>query len=113
MDEASINGIDLAKRSFQVHGAKADGSVAERVKLLDCLAAQPKCRWRCRHAPAPNTGAGEILALGHEVSLAPHPREPRDSHAYHTEGISLYLRAMESDVFDRQGREPTVRARST
>ncbi len=28
MEEVSIIGIDLAKRSFQVHGAKADGSVA-------------------------------------------------------------------------------------
>ena len=29
MEEVSIIGIDLAKRSFQVHGAKADGSVAD------------------------------------------------------------------------------------
>ena len=28
MEEVSIIGIDLAKRSFQLHGAKADGSVA-------------------------------------------------------------------------------------
>ena len=27
MDEVSIIGIDLAKRSFQLHGARADGSV--------------------------------------------------------------------------------------
>ncbi len=33
MDEASIIGIDLAKNSFQVHGARADGSVAYRKKL--------------------------------------------------------------------------------
>ena len=33
MGEVSIIGIDLAKRSFQVHGAKADGSVAHRRKL--------------------------------------------------------------------------------
>ena len=30
MEEFSIIGIDLAKRSFQVHGARADGSVAFR-----------------------------------------------------------------------------------
>ena len=30
---SSIIGIDLAKRSFQVHGARADGSVAFRRKL--------------------------------------------------------------------------------
>ena len=30
MEEVSIIGIDLAKRSFQVHAARADGSVAYR-----------------------------------------------------------------------------------
>ena len=48
MEEVSIIGIDLAKRSFQVHGAKADGSVAyrrelSRAKLLSFLASQPGC----------------------------------------------------------------------
>ena len=33
MKEASIIGLDLAKRSFQAHGALADGSVAFRKKL--------------------------------------------------------------------------------
>lgn len=33
MDQVSISGIDLAKRSFQVHGARADGTVAFRKKL--------------------------------------------------------------------------------
>ena len=33
MEQVSIIGIDLAKRSFQVHGARADGSVAFRRKL--------------------------------------------------------------------------------
>jgi hypothetical protein len=33
MEEVSIIGIDLAKRSFQMHGARADGSVAFRRKL--------------------------------------------------------------------------------
>ena len=46
MEEVSIIGIDLAKRSFQAHGAKADGSVAyrrklSRGKLLGFLASQP------------------------------------------------------------------------
>ena len=41
-------GIDLAKNSFQVHGARADGSVVfrkklSRAKLLDFVAAQPRC----------------------------------------------------------------------
>ena len=33
MKEVSIIGIDLAKRSFQVHGARAEGSVAYRKRL--------------------------------------------------------------------------------
>ena len=33
MDEVSIIGIDLAKRSFQLHGARADGSVVFRKTL--------------------------------------------------------------------------------
>ena len=48
MKEASIIGLDLAKRSFQAHGALADGSVAFRKKLtrenvLGFLADQPRC----------------------------------------------------------------------
>ena len=48
MEEVSIIGIDLAKRSFQVHGAKADASIAYRKKLsrgkvLSFLASQPGC----------------------------------------------------------------------
>ena len=48
MEEVTIIGIDLAKRSFQVHGARADGSVAFRRKLsrgrlLRFLASQPGC----------------------------------------------------------------------
>ena len=48
MKQVTMIGIDLAKRSFQVHGAQADGSVAFRVKLsrerpLNFLASQPRC----------------------------------------------------------------------
>ena len=48
MRHASIIGIDLAKRSFQLHGAQAYGSVAFRRKLsreqvLDFLFSQPRC----------------------------------------------------------------------
>ena len=48
MEQATIIGIDLAKRSFQVHGARADGSIAFRKKLsrdkvLGFMASQPGC----------------------------------------------------------------------
>ena len=43
MEQVTIVGIDLAKRSFQLHGAGADGSVVfrrklSRERLLDFLA---------------------------------------------------------------------------
>ena len=44
MDEVSIIGIDLAKRSFQLHGARADGSVfTEPGQVSRLPRAQP--RW--------------------------------------------------------------------
>ena len=48
MEAATIIGLDLAKRSFQTHGALADGRVAFRKKLtrektLGFLAEQPRC----------------------------------------------------------------------
>ena len=33
MEQVSMIGIDLAKNSFQLHGARSDGSVAFRKKL--------------------------------------------------------------------------------
>ena len=46
MEKVIIIGIDLAERSFQLHGAREDESVAfrrklSRRKLLDFLASQP------------------------------------------------------------------------
>lgn len=76
MSVVSIIGIDLAKRTFQLHGAGADGAVIFRRKLsrdrlLPFLAEQPRiivAMEAC--ASAPYWGR-EILALGHEVRLLP------------------------------------------
>ena len=48
MEHVTIIGIDLRKRSFQLHGATTDGSVAfckkmSRGKLLEFMASQPRC----------------------------------------------------------------------
>ena len=48
MEKVSIIGLDLAKRSLQAHGARADGGVAFRKKLsrdkvLAFLAEHPRC----------------------------------------------------------------------
>ncbi len=41
MSEATIIGVDLAKRVFQLHGAAADGSVVFRKKLKTFLTRPP------------------------------------------------------------------------
>ena len=74
MDEVSIIGIDLAKRSFQLHGARADGSVAfrrklSRGKLLAFLAAQPRCVVAMEACASAHYWGREIMKLGHEVRL--------------------------------------------
>ena len=48
MDNVSIIGLDISKRSFQVHGATADGAPVlrrklTRAKVLEFLASQPAC----------------------------------------------------------------------
>ena len=72
MEEVSIIGIDLAKRSFQVHGARPDGSVAyrrklSRGKLLSFIASQPGCTLAMEACASAHYWGREIAALGHEV----------------------------------------------
>ena len=76
MEHATIIGIDLAKSSFQVHGAGPAGSVAfrkklSRAKVLDFVASQPRCvvaMEACASARHWGLAFGE---LGHEVKLVP------------------------------------------
>ena len=74
MDEVSIIGIDLAKRSFQLHGARADGSVAfrktlSRGKLFGFVASQPRCVVAMEACASAHHWGREIAKLGHEVRL--------------------------------------------
>ena len=76
MEEANVIGIDLAKNTFQVHGAKADGSVAyrkklSRARLLGFLAARPRCVVAMEACASAHYWGREITALGHEVKLVP------------------------------------------
>ena len=76
MDEVSIIGIDLAKRSFQLHGAGADGSVVfrktvTREKLLDVVASQPSCVVAMEACASAHHWGRELMRLGHEVRLVP------------------------------------------
>ena len=76
MEEVIIIVIDLAKNSFQVHGARGDGSVAyrkklSRGKLLSFLASQPRCVVAMEACAGAHYWAREIMMLGHETRLVP------------------------------------------
>ena len=76
MEQATIIGIDLAKRSFQLHGARADGSVAFRKKLsrdrlLEFVASHPPCIVAMEACASSHHWGREIGKLGHEVKLVP------------------------------------------
>ena len=65
MEQVEIMGIDLAKRSFQLHGARADGSVAFRRKVSrrSCCTFSPHYRaalWRWRPVRALTIGAERL-----------------------------------------------------
>ena len=76
MEHATIIGIDLAKRSFQLHGTRADGAVAFRRKLsrdtmLRFVAAQPRCVVAMEACASAHHWGREIGTLGHTVKLVP------------------------------------------
>jgi transposase len=76
MDKATIIGLDLAKRVFQAHGARADGGVAFREKLsrarvLPFLAEQPRCVVAMEACATAHEWGRAIVELGHEVRLIP------------------------------------------
>ena len=76
MEQVTIVGIDLAKRSFQLHGAGADGSVVfrrklSRERLLDFLASQPRCVVAMEACAGAHQWGREIGEFGHEVRLLP------------------------------------------
>src|SRR6516165_5080800 len=76
MKKASIIGLDLAKRSFQAHGALADGRVAFRKKLtrekvLGFLAGQPGCIVAMEACGSAHHWGRAIRDVGHEVHLIP------------------------------------------
>ena len=76
MDQVSMIGIDLAKNSFQLHGARADGSVAFRKKLsrgkvLEFLASQPPSVVAMEACASAHYWGRETEKLGHEVKLVP------------------------------------------
>ena len=76
MERVSVIGIDLAKNSFQAHGARADGSVAvrrklRRAKILDFMASQPRCTVVMEACASAHYWGREVGGLGHSVQLIP------------------------------------------
>ena len=83
MKQVQIIGIDLAKQSFQLHGARPDGSVAFRKKLtrgkvLCFLASKPHCLVAMEAYASAHYWGREIGELGHQVKIMP----PRYVKAY-------------------------------
>jgi len=76
MHQATIIGIDLAKRTFQAHGATSDGTVAfrrtlPRSQLLAFLAQQPRCVVAMEACATAHGWGRAARELGHEVRLVP------------------------------------------
>ncbi len=72
MSEVILIGIDLAKRVFQLHGARSDGSVAYRKKLsrgqlLAFVAQQPKCLIAMKACATAHGWGREFEKLGRKV----------------------------------------------
>ncbi len=76
MEKASIIGLDLAKRVFQLHGACAVGNVTFRKKLsrekvLAFLTQQPRCIVAMEACGSAHHWGRAIQDVGHEVRLIP------------------------------------------
>ena len=74
MDKVSIIGLDISKRSFQVHGATAAGAPVlrrklTRAKVLEFLASQPRCLVVMETCGGAHHWGREIQQIGHEVRL--------------------------------------------
>ena len=76
MSEVTIIGVDLAKRVFQLHGARSDGSVAfrktlSRGQLLAFVAQQPKCLIAMETCATAHGWGRAFEEAGHDVRLIP------------------------------------------
>lgn len=120
MENVAIIGVDLAKRTFQLHGARADGSVAFRKKLtrdrfLTFLAGQPPCVVAMEACATAHGWGRELLKLGHTVRLIPtqYVKPYVKRHSYQVTS----LRYSKSKVFcpgsDADGDAPASRSTAT
>ena len=126
MSDVSIIGVDLAKQVFQVHGARADGSVAFRKKLtrtqfLPFVAAQPECVVAMESCATAHGWAREIRELGHEVKLIPpqyvkpfvkrQKNDRADAEAITEAAVRPTMRFVEVKAVEQQSRAMLFRSR--
>ena len=76
MNHCKVVGFDLAKNSFALHGAEADGTVVftktlKRDKVLPFLKSQASCLVAMECCAGTHYWARAIQAMGHEVKLIP------------------------------------------
>lgn len=76
MGDVSTIGLDIAKASFQAHGADASGAVVfrktlSRGRLLAFFAAQPRCVVAMEACAGAHHWGRELAAMGHTVRLIP------------------------------------------
>ena len=76
MAEASTIGLDIAKQTFQAHGADASGQVVfrkkiSRAKLIGFFASQPRCLVALEACGGAHHWGRELSKLGHTVRLIP------------------------------------------
>lgn len=74
MEKVSIIGIDIAKNTFQLHGAGSDGATMfrkslPRARVLEFLSRLPSCIVAMEACSGAHYWGREISALGHEVRL--------------------------------------------
>ena len=95
MQNVAIIGVDLAKRTFQLHGAPADGSVAFRKNLtrpqfLTFLAKQSPCVVAMEACATAHGWGREIAKLDHTVRLIA------------TQYVKPYVRRQKNDMADAE-----------
>ncbi len=76
MEQVTIIGIDISKRSFQLHGATAEGLPVFRKKLsrgkfLAFLSEVPPCLIVMEACGGAHHWGRQIIALGHACKLIP------------------------------------------
>jgi transposase len=126
MEKVSIIGLDLAKRVFQAHGARADGGVAFRKKLsrekvLAFLTEQPRCVVAMEACGSAHHWGRAIRELGHDVRLIPpayvkpfvkrHKNDAADAEAICEAASRPTMRFVEVKTQEQQARAMLFRVR--